>query len=38
MLRAYLKSFESPFDVAQQLAEDTEAGPRWQSVGDWSPE
>ena len=31
MLSASLRSLESPFDVAQQLAEDTEA--EWPCVG-----
>ena len=32
MLTASLRSLKSPFDVAQQLAEDTEAGPHWLCV------
>ena len=38
MLSASLRSLESPFDVAQQLAQDTEAGPHWLCVRNRRPE
>ena len=38
MLSASLRSLESLFNVAQQLAEDVEADPRWLCVGNQSPE